>query len=152
MIGGMTVMVPASELESARDGCWTPPSDLSYIRHGVGAVRPYVYGTLDLLDFVQHVFGSAELERSEIGATTIHVEVMIGDSVIAMEVSDPPHAKAVPSSIIVYVPDVDATYALALEAGGASHAEPADKPYDERSAAVQDSFGNTWWISTYTGA
>jgi uncharacterized glyoxalase superfamily protein PhnB len=43
-------------------------------------------------------------------------------------------------------------YERALEAGGTSHAEPEDKPYDERTGAIKDSFGNTWWISTYTGA
>jgi PhnB protein len=34
-----------------------------YIRHGFGAVRPYLYGGLDLPDFVQEVFGAVELER-----------------------------------------------------------------------------------------
>jgi PhnB protein len=151
MIGGLAVMVPATALESARE-VLTPPSDLSYIRHGMGAVRPYVYGTLDLLDFVSQVFSSAELERSEIGPDAIRAEIMIGDSAVVLDLSDPPHASAAPSSILVYVPDVDATYELALEAGAVSLAEPADKPYDERSAGVKDSFGNTWWISTYTGA
>ena len=103
MIGGMTVMVPASELESARD-VLTPPSDLSYIRHGMGAVRPYLYGTPDLLDFVTHVFGSAELERSEIGSTTIHAAVMIGDSAVVLDLSDTPNASAGPSSILVTYP------------------------------------------------
>jgi PhnB protein len=50
------------------------------------------------------------------------------------------------------VEDVDAAYARALEAGGVSVAPPADKPYQERSAGVKDSFGNTWWISTYQEA
>lgn len=158
---GVPVLAPVSELDAARgvleslvadESAAAPSVDTGYIRHGVGAVRAYVYGKLDLLEFVQEVFGGLELERHEFSATAFHVEVMIGDSVIALEVSDPPHAKAVPGSIYVYVPDVDEAYAKALAAGGASHAEPIDKPYDERSAAVQDSFGNTWWISTYTGA
>jgi PhnB protein len=38
---------------------------------------------------------------------------------------------------------------LVLETGGAL---PADKPYQERGAGVKDSFGNTWWFATYTGA
>jgi hypothetical protein len=37
----------------------------------------------------------------------------------------------------------------ALECGATSLAEPEDKPYDERSAGVRDTFGNTWWISTF---
>jgi PhnB protein len=47
------------------------------------------------------------------------------------------------------VDDVDAAYERAVEAGAQSLAEPEDKPYDERSAGVKDSFGNTWWIATY---
>ena len=41
------------------------------------------------------------------------------------------------------VEDVDAAYKRALECGATSLAEPEDKPYDERSAGVQDTFGNT---------
>jgi uncharacterized glyoxalase superfamily protein PhnB len=158
---GVPVLAPVSELEAARgvlealhagESAAAPIGDSGYIRHGVGAVRAYLYGKLDLVEFVQQVFGGLELERHEFSATAFHVEVMIGDSVIAMEVSDPPHAKATPGSIYVYVPDVDDAYERALEAGGTSHAEPEDKPYDERTGAIKDSFGNTWWISTYTGA
>ena len=146
----MVVMVPASALDSARD-VLTPPSDLSYIRHGMGAVRPYLYGTPHLLDFVSHVFGSAELERSEIGATTIHAEVMIGDSAIVLDLSDPPHASAAPSSILVYVPDVDATYRNAVSLGATALREPADQTWGDRVAGVKDTSGNTWWIAMFKG-
>ena len=153
MIGGMTVMVPASlSSQSARDDADRRTFRPSYIRHGMGAVRPYLYGTPDLLDFVDSRIRLRGTGAHEFGSTAIHVEVMIGDSVVVMEVSDPPHASAGSVLDLVYVEDVDATYELALEAGAVSLAEPADKPYDERSAGVKDSFGNTWWISTYTGA
>src|SRR5688572_26527058 len=56
-----------------------------------------------------------------------------------------------PGSIYVYVPDVDGAYRRALERGAISVAGPEDKPYQERQAGVRDSFGNTWWISTYRG-
>jgi PhnB protein len=150
-MGGVPVMVPASALESARE-LLTPPSDLSYIRHGMGAVRPYLFGRLDLLDFVCNVFGAVELERTEFGPLAFHVEVMIGDSVVVLELSDPPHESATTGQTYLYVADVDATYRAAIEAGAVKLAAPVDKPYEERSAGVKDSFGNTWWISTYTGA
>ena len=158
---GLELMVPASSLRSAREVLAAQVTDealagealapTNHIRHGMGAVRPYLYGKLDLLDFVQQVFGAVELERHDFSPTAAHVEAMIGDSVVVMEASDPPHAAAAPASIYVYVPDVDATYQHALDAGGVTVAQPADKPYQERSAAVKDSFGNTWWISTYQG-
>ena len=55
------------------------------------------------------------------------------------------------ASIYVYVPDVDATYARALQAGAEPLAAPEDKPYQERLGGVRDAFGNVWYISTYVG-
>ena len=120
-----------------------------YIHHGTGAVRPYLYGRLDLPNFVKQAFGAEEVERHDYGSNEFHVEVGIGDSMLVMEISDSPQAEATLASIYVYVPDVNAAYQRALQAGGSSIAEPEDKPYSERSAGVKDSFGNIWWISTF---
>jgi PhnB protein len=122
----------------------------SFVRHGVGTVRPYLYGNSDLLDFVTRVFGAEELERNATGKGA-HVEVQIGDSVVVLELGEPP-APATPASVYVYVEDVDAAYRRSLQAGATSVAEPADKPYGERNAGVKDTFGNIWWIGTYIGA
>jgi len=107
-----------------------------HIRHGVGSVRPYLYGRLDMLQLVRRAFGAVELERLEAGKG-FHVEAKIGDSVIVMEVADPPHPSAKPASIYVYVEDVDAAYSRALAAGATSVAAPADKPYQERAAGTE---------------
>ena len=56
-----------------------------------------------------------------------------------------------PSAFHVYVPDCDATYARALEAGATSINKPADQFYGERSATVKDAAGNLWYIATYKG-
>ena len=49
----------------------------------------------------------------------------------------------------VYVPDVDASYRRALDAGGVSVEEPNQKEGDpDRRAGVKDPAGNTWWIAT----
>ena len=127
---------------------WSPDFK-EYVRHDVGVVRPYLYGHLDLPEFVERAFGAVELERVGDGKG-FHVESKIGDSVVVMETGElPPNVKPTRASIYVYVEDVDATYERALECGATSLASPEDKPYDERSAGVQDTFGNTWWISTF---
>jgi uncharacterized glyoxalase superfamily protein PhnB len=120
-----------------------------HVRNGFAAVRPYVYGYPDLFDFVKKVFGAEELERTNFSHGGSHIELKVGDGVIVLELGDklPPSAK--PSSIYVYVEDVDAAYQRALQAGATSLSEPSDKPYDERSAGLKDRSGNTWWISTY---
>ena len=121
-----------------------------YVRHGFGAVRPYLYGHLDLPEFVQRTFGAVELERQDMGGG-FHIESKIGDSVVVMETGAfPPDVTPTRASVYVYVEDVDAAYQRALECGATSLAEPEDKPYEERAAGVRDTFGNTWWISTFS--
>jgi PhnB protein len=122
---------------------------LKHVRHGLGAVRPYLYGGLDLPDFVRVAFGAKELERLPVGDTGFHVETQIGDSVIVIEAGEHDPDARTRASIYVYVEDVDAAYARAIEAGAEPVAEPEDHSYEERGAGVLDSFGNTWWIATY---
>jgi PhnB protein len=159
--GGLALLVPVSTREDAREildgqiseeALEEAATAASYVRHGAGTVRPYVYGNLDLIEFVQQVFGAVELERVALGARSFHVEAAIGDSVVVLEVGDPPPASAAPASIYVYVPDVDAAYGRAMESGATEISPPEDKPYDERAAGVKDAFGNTWWIATYQEA
>jgi PhnB protein len=123
-------------------------TDSAHIRHGFGAVRPYLYGRLDLADFVKKVFDAEELERVDMG-DGFHLELQIADSVVVLEVCDAPHAAATQASVYVYVQDVDSAHRRAISAGASSIAEPEGKPYSERSAGVRDTSGNTWWISTY---
>jgi PhnB protein len=120
-----------------------------HISHGFGAVRPFVFGRLDLLDFAKQVFGAVELERNAV-PNGFHVQARIGDSVIILSAAEPPWAEATRASIYVYVEDVDATYERAIAAGAKSLSEPAQRPFGERTAGVQDSFGNVWYIATCT--
>ena len=59
-----------------------------------------------------------------------------------------PHIPAMPTAIHLYIPDVDAAYQRALDAGAKSLMEPADQPYGERGAGVEDLSGNRWYIAT----
>ncbi|HKT40246.1 MAG TPA: VOC family protein [Ktedonobacterales bacterium] len=122
----------------------------SYIRHGFGAVRPYIYGNADLPEFLRQVLGAEEIERAAYDDTSAHVEMSIGDSIVVIE-TNVTHETVTRGSVYVYVPDVDAAYQRALHLGATSLAEPADKPYLDRNAGVKDSFGNTWWIGTHIG-
>ena len=126
--------MPASNLEDAREVLAAQISEeeladaatagASYVRHGMGTVRPYLYGNVDLIEFVQQVFGAVELERFAFGPRCFHVEAAIGDSVMVLEVGDPPPASAAPASIYIYVPDVDAAYGRALEVGAEESRRP----------------------------
>ena len=125
-------------------------SGTKYIHNGKGTVRAYVYGRLDLLDFVKNVFDAVELERNKL-PSGFHVQAQIGDSVVVLSAMDPPYSEATKASIYVYVADVDATYQRALNAGAISLRAPKDQLWKGRNAGVKDSFGNIWYIETYKG-
>ena len=59
---------------------------------------------------------------------------------------------AFPVWLHVYVPDVDATYKAALEAGGVPVQEPVQREGEtDKRGGFKDSGGNTWWIGTQMG-
>jgi PhnB protein len=125
-------------------------SSPKHIPEGYRTVSPYltVQGAADLLDFVKQVFDAEELTRTDQpGRGIAHAAVRIGDSTV--EMSDATEQwPATPSALHVYVPDTDAVYRRAIEAGAASLMEPTDHDYGERSAAVRDRSGNNWYIAT----
>ena len=128
-------------------------------------VTHYVYGRLDLIDFLKEVFGAEERHRGS-DPDAFHGELKIGDSIVIVGVgkSIPPEfappptwgvksdSKAPPPSpAYVYVSDVDAAYQRAIRMGATSLCEPSDQPWRDRMAGVRDSYGNCWWIATFKG-
>jgi PhnB protein len=122
----------------------------THVRQGRGTVRPYLYGPVELPEFVRQVFGAIELERFAFGPESFHVEMQIGDSTVVIEAGElPPDVKPWLGSVYVYVADVDAIHARALSLGARLLAAVEDKPYQERQGGFIDGAGNTWWVSTY---
>ena len=79
-----------------------------------------------------------------------HAELRIDDSVLMLSDGTDEYP-AFPVWVHVYVPDVDAAYARALEAGGVSIQPPEQKDDEDRRSGVRDPAGNVWWISTRIG-
>ena len=108
-----------------------------------------------LIEFLTKTFGAEETFRSGPGSEGgLHCEVKIGDSMLMVGGGGAGmkwRGTPMPSAFHIYVPDCDATYARALEAGATSIDEPKDQFYGERSAAVKDAAGNSWYIATYKG-
>jgi PhnB protein len=122
-------------------------ADNRHIRHGIGSVRPFIDGQLDLLDFATQVFRAVELERNRIDKG---FRARIGDSVVVLSAMDPPVQRG-DTRVYVYVDDVDATHERAISAGGVSLSKPSDRAFQEHTAGVKDSFGNLWYLAEYTG-
>lgn len=126
-------------------------SSPGHIREGFHTVTPYltVRGAAELISFIVHVFDGHELRRDlRPDGTILNAEIKIGDSVVELsEASE--QWQPMPGALHVYVPDTDAVYQRALQAGATALYEPADMDYGERSAGVQDQTGNAWFIATY---
>jgi len=121
------------------------------IPDGYHSVTAYlvVQGVPKLLDFLKQAFDAKETERfTQPDGKVMHAEVKIGDSVVMMGEAGG-EFKAMPSSIHLYVNDMDATYERAMEAGATSLREPKNEFYGDRSAGVKDPVGNHWWIATH---
>jgi len=108
-----------------------------------------------LIDFMKKTFDAEELFRGGPGSEGgLHCEVRIGDSMLMVGGGGAGmkwRGTPMPSAFHIYVPDCDATYARALEAGATPIDKPADQVYGERSASVKDTAGNSWYIATYKG-
>lgn len=118
---------------------------------GYHSVTPYliVAGVDTLLSFLSRAFGADEIERRlRADGAISHAEVRIGDSIVML--GEPrTSADARPSTLYLYVSDVDATFARALRAGATSIMSPEERDSGDRTAAVRDPSGNAWWIATH---
>lgn len=127
------------------------------IREGLHTVTPYlvVPGVPRLIDFLKAAFGAEEKFRmARPDGSIMHAEVLVGDSMIEMGEPEPAAVMtaAMPTALHYYVPDSDAVYARALEAGATSLYAPVDQFYGDREAGVEDPSGNAWYIATHKGA
>lgn len=114
------------------------------------SVSPYliVDGADRTIEFLKDVFDAVELRRfPDPDGRVVHAEVRIDDTVvmIADGGGDWPPIEA---SVHVYVPDVDATYERALEAGAISIQKPVKKEDEDKRGGVKDAGGTSWWIAT----
>ncbi len=105
------------------------------------------------VEFLKRAFGAVELFAHKApDGTLIHGRVRIGDSVLAggeLERRFDRDRQATPFLMHMYVPDVDAVYASALEAGASTVRGLEDAPYGDRTATVADPAGNLWSLATH---
>jgi uncharacterized glyoxalase superfamily protein PhnB len=125
------------------------------VRTAFRTVSPFIIHRRapELVEFLKRTFDAEELQRNTgEEAYGFYAEVRIGSSVLMLGGGSAAEWGNLPGAFHVYVDDCDAAYRWALDAGattlmGAAGA-PADRPYGERSAFVEDGFGNYWYIAT----
>ena len=154
----VTEEMPVEEMHRRLGRMQPPPGEkVAAIPRGFRTLTSYLVAqdADALVKFLQKTFGAEETFRSGPGSEGgMHCEVRLNDSMLMVGGGGPGLAwKGTPKlgAFHIYVPDCDAAYELALEAGAESVEEPKDQFYGERSASVKDPAGNQWYIATARG-
>jgi uncharacterized glyoxalase superfamily protein PhnB len=112
-------------------------------------VTPYLHpvGAAGMIDFLKEAFSAEEVARhEEPKGTVVHAKVRLGNSILEMGEAHGQY-QPMPSMFYMYVNNVDTAYDRAVKAGAKSLSAPADQPYGDRNAGVEDPFGNQWYLA-----
>jgi PhnB protein len=118
-----------------------------------------VDGAVKALEFYAKVFGATERMRFPGPDNTIaHAEIQIGDSVLIIEDASPYQGTQAPppggvdgspTSLFIYVEDVDGVIEQAVKLGATLKRPPQEQFYGDRDGAIVDPFGHTWTVATH---
>jgi uncharacterized glyoxalase superfamily protein PhnB len=125
-------------------------STIAPVREGVRTVTPFIAvpEASALIEFLKRTMDAEEISRHPHGSDGFVAAVKIRDSDLLIMGGESLRGHEGICAFHVFVPDCDATYHRAIEAGATSLGEPADRPYGERSGYVKDLAGNYWYIAT----
>lgn len=109
------------------------------------------------LEYYQKAFGASERCRLKTPDGKIgHAEFQIGDSIFMLSDENPGCGSKAPETLggspiglYLYVPDADATFAAAIEAGGKSVMPVTPMFWGDRMGALEDPFGHRWNVATH---
>lgn len=116
------------------------------------SVSPYLVVTdaAATIRFLVQVFNAVELRRfaDPNGKRLMHAEVRLDDTVVMLGDCVEGVWPAVATHVHVYVPDVDATFAKALQHGATPVQTPVQKGDEDKRGGFKDAWGTTWWVAT----
>ncbi len=108
------------------------------------------------LDFYARAFGAVETLRLRMGDKIGHAEMQVAGARFMlsgewppMNILSPKSRGGATSAFSIYVPDADAAYAHAVEAGATPQRPPTDEFYGDRVGMVTDPFGHRWSLHTH---
>lgn len=126
---------------------------------GVDRVSPYLTcaGAADAIEFYKRAFGAEEMVRmpgpdGKIMHACLRINgstVMLSDEFADFGMTAPTTLGGSPVTIHLMVPDVDAAFARAVEAGATVTMEVADQFWGDRYGSIRDPFGHSWSIATH---
>jgi uncharacterized glyoxalase superfamily protein PhnB len=129
------------------------------VPEGMNAVIPHltVKGAARAIDFYKQVFGATEMSRHNMpDGTIMHASLKIGEGTVFLndEFKEtgslaPQSLGGTPVTLMLYVPDVDATFQRAVDAGAEVKMPVADQFWGDRYGLLADPFGHHWEIATH---
>jgi uncharacterized glyoxalase superfamily protein PhnB len=140
------------------------PKRVQAVPAAYGSLTPHliVSPAADAVAFYVKAFGAKPgMMMDGPGGLIMHGELKIGDSILMLADEQPPMGPGpqtnkspkslggTSASLMLYVKDVDAVHARAVEAGATSVMPPADMFWGDRYGQVQDPFGHLWSIGTH---
>lgn len=126
---------------------------MSYKPDGYNSLSPYlVVDDPDaVMAFLERVLGAKRLRRFEDDeGGVVHAEIRVDDTVVMIGGASE-EWPAMRYNLHVYVPDVDATFQAALDAGAEAIQAPEQKDDPDRRCGVRGPGGNAWWFATQVG-
>ena len=130
-----------------------------YVQPGYRTLTPYicVHDGRAALDWYTEVLGATVrgevivMADGRVGHAELafgEVTLMLAEEFPEMGLVSPRSQEGHSSSLSLYVPDVDATYAHALDRGATGERPPEDYFYGARTGWFQDPFGHRWSVQT----
>ena len=131
---------------------------VSAVPAGYHTAIPYitVNDGVGALEFYKRALGAREVMRLAMPNGKIgHAEIRLGDSIIMLSDESPGSPKAPTSlggttgSVMLYLPNVDAAFKKAMDAGCTSIMAPTDMFWGDRFGKLEDPYGNQWGMATH---
>jgi PhnB protein len=121
---------------------------------------PYLHvdDAAQAIDWYVRALGAVERERYQMPDGSIgHAELDLHGNLLCLAdcptgLEKPKRYSDVPIGLYATVPDVDAVFARAIDAGATVERPVADQEYGARTAGFVDPFGHVWYVATSIAA
>lgn len=147
-----------AEAAALKAGHAAKPAAVNPVPASDGAT-PYLVaqGAEDAIAWYQRIFGAELVTKMNTpDGKVMHSELKVGPARFMLTEESLAHGSRGPktlggssTTVILFVPDADATVKKAIAAGATAGMPVADQFWGDRSGTITDPFGHQWFISTH---
>lgn len=136
-----------------------PAEPVPPIPEGFHTITPQltVKGVDEAVAFYEKALGAEKLfAMPGPDGKTLHAEIKLGDTIIMLDeenveqgAKSPLTLGGTPATVMVYVPDADATYAAAIATGATAQMPVDEQFWGDRYGELVDPYGHRWAVGTH---